>query len=127
MKGKMKCPICHGSGTVTENTEEYQFETRDPITSRCLVCDGSGYISPRKKLPDGRTVCDLDKAAPAAKKPRLKAEREAVIPRLWSKEMTNAFSEAFRDVARQEVTVKVTVLYISGSRSEVMDMIQGII
>lgn len=41
-KGKVLCPVCLGAGTVTEDTEAYEFESRDPITSRCLICDGSG-------------------------------------------------------------------------------------
>ncbi|MDD3535186.1 MAG: hypothetical protein PHC50_03455 [Candidatus Cloacimonetes bacterium] len=58
-KGIITCPICQGSGKITENQEEYEFLHRDPITSRCLVCDGSGKIGVRKKLPDGRPARSL--------------------------------------------------------------------
>ena len=49
----MTCPICKGAGKITENTDEYEFETRSAITNRCLICDGSGKIAPRKILPNG--------------------------------------------------------------------------
>lgn len=54
--GKTKCPICRGTGIVKEDSAEYEFVTRDPTDSRCLICDGSGYVGARKKLPDGREV-----------------------------------------------------------------------
>lgn len=57
--GKIKCPICHGTGKVHENSDEYNYETRDPRTDRCLICNGSGIIHARKKLPDGQRVSEL--------------------------------------------------------------------
>lgn len=48
------CPICKGKGSLTEDAETYQFVTRDPQTNTCLICAGRGWMSPNKKLPDGR-------------------------------------------------------------------------
>lgn len=59
MKGKMKCPICHGKGKITENAEEYMFETRDPETNTCLICMGTGLVGVRKVLPDGTPAKDV--------------------------------------------------------------------
>lgn len=55
-----QCPICHGTGKVLEDSQEYEFITRDPATNRCLYCDGKGLVGARKKLPEA-TI------APAAK------------------------------------------------------------
>lgn len=52
--GKSKCPICKGTGIVTEDSREYEFITRGPDSNRCLICNGKGYINSRQKLPDGR-------------------------------------------------------------------------
>lgn len=58
-KGLTECPICHGSGRVTESLD-YEFVTRDPETSRCLICDGSGHVHPGKKLANGVRVASLN-------------------------------------------------------------------
>lgn len=50
--GKIKCPICKGTGKVHEDRDMYNYETRDPRTDRCL-------IHARKKLPDGQRVSEL--------------------------------------------------------------------
>ncbi len=52
-KGVIKCPICKGQGSIKENVEEYEFVTRSPSTDKCLFCNGSGWVSPLKKLADG--------------------------------------------------------------------------
>ena len=57
--GKIKCPICKGTGKVHEDRDMYNYETRDPRTDRCLICNGSGLIHARKKLPDGQRVSEL--------------------------------------------------------------------
>ena len=71
MKGKMTCPICQGTGKITEDANEYEFQTRDPHSETCLTCSGTGEVAPRKKLPDGRAVCDLE-PKDAKKKPKAK-------------------------------------------------------
>lgn len=45
-RGYKNCGVCKGTGKVQENSD-YEFLLRDPITSRCLNCDGSGYVSSR--------------------------------------------------------------------------------
>jgi len=62
MKGVMKCPVCKGKGSFIENPDEYMFETRDPITSKCLTCGGKGQVHPNKKLPDGQVVHEVARA-----------------------------------------------------------------
>ena len=52
-KGRITCPACNGKGKITEDETVYEFVSRDPITSKCLVCNGRGMISPQKKLPNG--------------------------------------------------------------------------
>jgi DnaJ-class molecular chaperone len=51
VKGMKQCPICQGTGKVLEDSQEYEFLTRDPATNRCLHCDGKGLVGARKKLP----------------------------------------------------------------------------
>lgn len=53
-KGVIECPVCKGKGTLTEDVRGYDFVTRDPKTSRCLVCSGRGHINGRTKLPNGQ-------------------------------------------------------------------------
>lgn len=53
-KGVSECPVCNGKGTLTEDARGYEFVTRDPKTSRCLVCSGRGHINGRTKLPNGQ-------------------------------------------------------------------------
>ena len=69
-KGFETCPVCHGEGTITENKEEYEYQHRDPVTERCLFCDGSGYVRNAKKPPEATPVAPIE-AAPKAKKPVL--------------------------------------------------------
>jgi hypothetical protein len=63
---RMTCPICSGTGIIKENSEEYSFVTRDPQTSKCLVCNGEGFVGPRKKLPDGTEVHQLASGMPVS-------------------------------------------------------------
>ncbi|MCB5262564.1 MAG: hypothetical protein LHW64_06790 [Candidatus Cloacimonetes bacterium] len=57
--GKLTCPVCAGAGKIKEDTNEYEFLTRDPQTSRCLVCSGKGWVGTRTKLPNGKPVTEL--------------------------------------------------------------------
>lgn len=57
--GKLTCPVCAGTGKIKEDTNEYEFITRDPQTSRCLVCSGKGWVGTRTKLPNGKPVTEL--------------------------------------------------------------------
>lgn len=82
------CPICKGSGSLTEDAEIYQFVTRDPQTNTCLICAGRGWMSPNKKLPDGRKAGKVNpKPAkiPAYKKgcpePKPMAPHSSPLPR----------------------------------------------
>lgn len=60
-RGETKCPICGGRGFLTENSQEYEFITRDPLTSVCLTCCGRGKVGAQKKLPNGVKVHELKK------------------------------------------------------------------
>jgi len=76
--GYSKCPVCNGKGTLTEDSLEYEFITRDPITSRCPVCAGKGVLNPRKLLPNGQEAHTImPKKQKAAK--RLNVSRKAVV------------------------------------------------
>lgn len=57
--GKPKCPVCQGTGTVKEDANEYEFVTRDPISSKCLVCNGTGILNPSTKLPNGKRAFEV--------------------------------------------------------------------
>ncbi|GAB1366001.1 hypothetical protein MASR1M36_08720 [Candidatus Cloacimonadaceae bacterium] len=63
---RMTCPVCSGTGIIKENSEEYSFVTRDPLTSKCLICNGEGFVGPRKKLPDGTEVHQIASGMPAS-------------------------------------------------------------
>lgn len=134
MKGKMTCPICAGKGKITEDSQEYEFQTRDPHTQTCLTCSGSGLVAPRKRLPDGRAVCEIE-PKPAKAKPRAK------VPDGVHK-MVNAFNKApslkrmIEDLKDSDVTDvlrvadqgefvlgKVMVVKLSGSRENVTNSI----
>lgn len=65
----MRCPSCQGKGKVTEDREQYDFVSRDPLTSRCHVCNGTGEVGPRKMLPNGRYTYEYYRDNPAAKSP----------------------------------------------------------
>jgi len=58
-QGTIVCPVCQGQGKLSEDPEQYDFVTRDPQTNLCLICGGSGFIGPRKLLPDGRKAAEL--------------------------------------------------------------------
>ncbi len=58
-QGTIACPVCQGQGKLSEDPKQYDFVTRDPQTNICLICGGSGFISPRKLLPDGRKAAEL--------------------------------------------------------------------
>lgn len=135
MKGKMTCPICLGIGRITEDSKEYEFQTRDPHTQTCFTCSGTGEVAPRKKLPDGRAVCDLEPKA-AKQKPKAKA------PSGWDQKRVAAFNKApslkqmladledtdVGDVLRvadqnQFIQAKVMVVKYAGSRENVTDSI----
>ena len=77
--GRMPCPICNGTGNVTEDAEQYSFITREPETNVCLICNGSGRIGPRKILPDGRGVYELVERAEGQEQKRLNVSKKAVI------------------------------------------------
>lgn len=134
MKGKMTCPICAGTGKITEDSNEYEFQTRDPHTQTCLTCSGTGEVAPRRKLPDGRAVCEIEPKATKAK-PRAK------VPDGVHK-MVNAFNKApslkrmIEDLEDSDVTDvlrvadqgefvlgKVMVVKLSGSRENVTNSI----
>jgi hypothetical protein len=84
MKGAMECPVCKGQGSITENPGEYMFETRDPITSKCLICMGTGQVHPKKKLPDGQVVHEVARAKkdfePQRTQRSQRKEKKANIP-----------------------------------------------
>mgnify|MGYP000884131889 CR=1 FL=1 len=58
-KGYITCPVCKGAGRVTENYRKYDFVTRDPRTSGCLICSGTGQVPTNHLLPDGTRARDL--------------------------------------------------------------------
>ncbi len=135
MKGKMICPICHGTGKLHEDSEEYEFQTRDPHSGTCLTCSGTGEVGIRQKLPDGRPVYELNAKAPK-KKPKAK------VPSGWDKERVAAFNmapslkqmladiedgdtaEAIR-IADENgfILAKVMLIQLSGSRENVTNSI----
>ncbi len=78
--GKPKCPVCHGSGLVTENAQEYEFVTRDPISSKCLVCNGTGVLNPSTKLPNGKRAYEVwRKGQPVEALRRLNVSKKAAV------------------------------------------------
>ena len=101
MKGAMKCPVCKGKGRITEDSEQYMFETRDPITSKCLICMGTGQVHPNKKLPDGQVVHEVARAKkdfePQRPQRTRRKEKKANIP-----EKAVPLQEKGRAGARQE-------------------------
>ena len=74
-RGRMTCPVCKGLGKITEDAAEHEFVTRDPQTSRCLICAGRGWIGTRTKLPNGET-------AGSTRRARKSAKEEEIIPDL---------------------------------------------
>lgn len=57
--GRPKCPVCQGTGELSEDTHEYEFVTRDPITSKCLVCNGTGILNRATKMPNGQRAFEV--------------------------------------------------------------------
>jgi len=79
-KSLMDCPSCQGKGTVTEDRNHYEFVSRDPITSKCLVCNGTGKVGPRKMLPNGRHTFEYYRDNPAAKPPKVDIGIDTSVP-----------------------------------------------
>lgn len=76
MRGRTNCPICKGTGTVTEDGKVYDFETRDPQTSKCLICNGEGTLPSSKRLPNGQPQSSLRYAKTSQ---RLNVSKKAAI------------------------------------------------
>lgn len=76
-KGQMTCPACSGQGKITEDKNKYDFISRDPKTSACLICSGSGHVGNRQLLPNGKPVTSLA----AATQPKRRASRGLDLPR----------------------------------------------
>ena len=134
MKGKMICPICAGTGKITEDSQEYEFQTRDPHTQTCLTCSGTGMVPPRKKLPDGRAVCEIEpnatKAKPRPKVPDGVHKRVGAFNKAPSlKQMLADLEDSdVADVLRvadqnQLILAKVMVVKLSGSSENVTNSI----
>jgi hypothetical protein len=77
MKGQITCPVCKGQGTVTEDQVNYEFITRDPVTSRCLICHGTGVVGANKKLPNGTFARSVPQGPPPSK---LNLRRRGIDP-----------------------------------------------
>lgn len=134
MKGKMTCPICQGSGYIKEDSQEYEFQTRDPHTQTCLTCSGTGLVAPRKRLPDGRAVCEIEPKATKAK-PRLKVP-DGVHKMVSSFNKAPSLKQMLADLEDSDVADvlrvadqgefvlgKVMVVKLSGSRENVTNSI----
>jgi hypothetical protein len=78
---RMTCPVCSGTGIIKENSEEYTFVTRDPLTSKCLICNGEGFVGPRKKLPDGTEAHQLAYGMPVSDRHGSPASSPANTPK----------------------------------------------
>ena len=136
MKGRMTCPICAGTGKITEDTNEYEFQTRDPHTQTCLTCSGTGEVAPRKRLPDGRAVSEIggkgspeEKAFPkggfTGESPANQGEHAAdYMPLGLSK---SDLKDIFQGLSESEITVKVTTIYLSGTMDNITKLIKEII
>ena len=136
MKGRMTCPICQGTGKITEDKDEYEFQTRDPHTQTCLTCSGTGEVAPRKRLPDGRAVSEIGgKAAPkkqafpkggfTGESPANQGEHAAdYMPLGLSK---SDLKDIFQGLSESEITVKVTTIYLSGTMDNITKLIKEII
>lgn len=77
--GRPKCPVCQGKGTITENAREYEFITRDPITSKCMICNGEGWLNPSTKLPNGKRVFEVFRKGDQGSGKRLNVSKKAAI------------------------------------------------
>ena len=134
MKGKMTCPICQGTGKITEDANEYEFQTRDPHSETCLTCSGTGLVPPRKKLPDGRSVCDLERKDAKAK-PRPKVpdglhkmvgafNKAPSLKQMLAELEDSDVTDVLRVADQNEfIQAKVMVLKLSGSGENVTNSI----
>lgn len=50
MKGYKTCPVCRGNGYITENINEIERTFTPPVTTRCHICSGKGYLGVRSKI-----------------------------------------------------------------------------
>lgn len=72
-----ECPICLGTGVIKEDANQYEFVTREPISSRCLICNGSGKVWPCSKLPNGVAMHEMK--AEKEQQKRLNVSKKAAI------------------------------------------------
>lgn len=72
-----ECPICLGTGVIKEDANQYEFVTREPISSRCLVCNGSGKVWPCSKLPNGVAMHEMK--AEKEQQKRLNVSKKAAV------------------------------------------------
>lgn len=78
--GRPQCPVCRGMGTVKEDATEYEFVTRDPMTSKCLVCNGTGILNPSTKLPNGKRAFEVWRGGKLISKTRgLNVSKKAAV------------------------------------------------
>jgi hypothetical protein len=125
MKGKMSCPICQGTGKLHENSEEYELHTREPHSETCLTCSGTGMVGIRQQMPDGRPAYELNANA-AKKQPKAKVPSDI-------QKMVESFNNApplpklINYLHEKDITVKVTTLFVTGSRDNVTKFIHDII
>jgi len=137
MKGKMTCPICQGTGKITEDKDEYEFQTRDPHTQTCLTCSGTGEVAPRKRLPDGRAVSEIGgKTSPKKKRAFPKGGYTGKSPTNQGEHVAdyrplgipvNDLKDIFKSLSESEITVKVTTMYLSGTMDNITKLIKEII
>lgn len=81
--GRPKCPVCQGKGTLTEDVREYEFITRDPITSKCMICNGTGILNPSTKLPNGKRAFEVFRKTDISRRfRRLEADHAEIGKRL---------------------------------------------
>lgn len=72
-----ECPICLGTGVIKEDANQYEFVTREPISSRCLICNGSGKVWPCSKLPNGVAMHEMK--AEKEQQKRLNVSKKAKV------------------------------------------------
>lgn len=81
--GYSRCPVCGGSGTISESATDYEFLTRNPIDAKCLICNGTGLVNKMKKLPDGTRVKEI-KAVPIKSSKRPADRTQERRPRTYA-------------------------------------------
>ena len=114
--GKIRCPICQGSGKVTEDAQEYVFETRDPRTNVCLICGGSGKIHNRVKLPDGVPAGAHAKATSAMSAWEKRVVQQPPTPRPVKQYARSAPATPKRELAPRETDAIFDPKYSAGQR-----------